>query len=120
MEIPRDLQPTFRPEVGLEVYEGIIDFEVSVRKGLEWDAFRQNCIDEFQEPEFNNWPHVGPDESIEVVTSYAGKANTFTVELNLSIDEFQEPEFDDWPHVGPDTSIEVVTSYAGKANPVKV
>ena len=74
MEIPFDLQPTFRPEVGLEIFEGQIDFEVSAPSGPKWDAFRQEVVDEFQKPEFDDWPHIGPNESIAVVTSWAGKA----------------------------------------------
>ena len=74
-EIPIDLKTTFRPEVGIEVFEGVIDLEVSVPSGPKWDAFRHNVIDEFQKPEFDDWPHVGPNASIEVISTYAGKAD---------------------------------------------
>ena len=76
-EVPISLKPNFRPEVGIEVYEGIIDFQISEPSGEKWDAFRQEVIDEFQKPVFDDWPHVGPDTSIDVVISYAGKSNKF-------------------------------------------
>ena len=72
-ELPFEIQPTYRPEVGLEVYEGVIDLEVGVPRGPEWDAFRQKVIDEFQKPDFDDLPHVGPDASIDSISSYAGK-----------------------------------------------
>ena len=83
MEIPLELETTFRPEVGKEIYEGIIDFEVSAPSGPNWDAFRQEVIDEFQEPKFDDWPHIGPDASIEVVSSWAGKSNMCEICVNV-------------------------------------
>ena len=60
------------------MYEGVIDFEVSVPTCPKWDAFRQDVIDEFQKPDFDDWPHVGPTASIEEISSYAGKINLRT------------------------------------------
>ena len=71
------MQPTFRPEVGLEVYEGVIDLEVSVPKGPRWDEFRQQVIDAFQSPVFDSWDHIRPDASIDVVSNYAGRCGFY-------------------------------------------
>ena len=72
-EIPFEINPTFRPDVGNEVYEGVLDMEVSVPYGPKWDAFRQDVIDEFQNPDFDGWTHLGPDAPLDSVSTYAGQ-----------------------------------------------
>lgn len=64
---------TYHPEIGDELLEGIIDSSPSQKEGPEWDEFRQKVIDNFQNPVFDDWPHLPANASIELVESYAGK-----------------------------------------------
>lgn len=69
----------YRPEMGPEVYEGVIDLEVTVFQGPEWDRFRQEVIDSFQTPQFYEWEHIAFNASIDSVNSYAGRIHTSRV-----------------------------------------
>ena len=71
-ELPLDINTAFRPDLGLELYEGVIDAEIGQNFGVEWDNFRQDVIDTFQGPEFAHLDHIGPDSALDAVNSFAG------------------------------------------------
>lgn len=63
----------YRPEVGPELYEGMLNREVWTPNGPEWDEFCAKIIDSFSDPTFDGWPKLQPGDDPSEVHIFAGK-----------------------------------------------
>lgn len=67
------VEQKYRPDVDPIIYKGILAIGVSRPSGREWDEYRQDVIDAFQDPRFDGFPHLSADADIDEVDVYAGK-----------------------------------------------
>lgn len=63
---------TYRPEADEFIYEALMAIGVVTPSGPQYDNFRQQVIDQFQDPRFDHLPTLPPDASIDEVNVYAG------------------------------------------------
>ncbi len=68
-----EAEPSYRPDIGSELYHGLLGVAVSNPSGPEYDQFRQKVIDAFQHPIFANETGLPPDADIDQVHAYAGR-----------------------------------------------
>ena len=64
---------TYRPEIGPELYNGMLNRENWTPTGPAWDEFALKVIDRFSDPTFNGWPRLKPGDDPSEVSLYAGK-----------------------------------------------
>ncbi len=63
----------YRPEADAFIYNGLIVVERYLHSSPQYDLFRQNVIDAFQDPQFDHLPHLLPNASIGDVRPHAGR-----------------------------------------------
>lgn len=68
----------YKPEYGVELYEGVLQREIWTRTGPVWDNYVQEVIQNFNDPHFNGYPHIFPGDDPSSVNFYAGKDLCFS------------------------------------------
>ncbi len=63
----------YRPEVDSIIINGMIGIGVANPSGTQWDHFRQQVIDAFQDVRFENLTHLPPGAYLDDVNVYAGR-----------------------------------------------
>lgn len=67
------LEQAYRPEADPIIFNGLMAMGVHQPSGEDYDTFRQDVIDVFQDPRFDHLPHIGNDAQLDDVHVYAGK-----------------------------------------------
>ncbi len=62
----------YRPEADEFIYNGLLVVEHHIDSSPQYDTFRKNVIDAFQEPQFDHLPPLLPNASIDDVRPHAG------------------------------------------------
>ena len=77
--------PTYRPEIGNDIWNGFISIDPFFPSGEGWDAFAQRCIDESRHPMWPPYSHLPANASTLSVNTWAGnvQATHTNVKLNL-------------------------------------
>ena len=73
MQSAMDAEQSYRPEMDKVIYDGLLAMDITVPSGPEWDQFRQNIIDAFQDPRFDHLDHLPADADINQVNPWSGK-----------------------------------------------
>lgn len=63
----------FRPDLGPEIFEGVLNRDTMEPSGPLWEQFAQQVLDDFDDPQFDGWPKPPPNSSIGIINVYAGK-----------------------------------------------
>ena len=62
----------YRPEIGPELYNGMLNRENWTPTGPAWEEFSLKVIDRFSDPTFDGWPRLQPGDDPSLVSLYAG------------------------------------------------
>jgi hypothetical protein len=76
--------PVYKPQYGLEIWQGWILIAPADIRGQRWTQFRHDVVNALKEPDLKDVAAIHPDMTIEKVDTYAGKRDIFIYQIVIT------------------------------------